>query len=127
MSTILVIEDTQDNFDLIEDALEGRHELVHAKSGQEGLMLANTLRPDLILLDMGLPGLSGWDVVRCLRTDHAFKHTPVVAITAHAMNGDREKCLAAGCNDYMSKPVNIAQLVSSVERHLNPEEKPVSQ
>lgn len=117
MSMILVIEDTQDNFDLIEDALDGAHELVHAKTGQDGLERAALIRPDLILLDMGLPGMDGWEVTRRLKADQQLVGIPVIAVTAHAMAGDREKCLGAGCDDYLSKPIAVQDLARIVEEH----------
>jgi len=118
MSTILVVEDTQDNFDLIEDALEDEHTLVHATTGQEGLAQARTQRPDLILLDMGLPGMDGWQVAQHLKADPETRTVPVVALTAHAMTGDREKCLKVGCDDYMAKPINVSELVEMIDRYL---------
>lgn len=120
MSTILVIEDTQDNFDLIEDALEDAHELVHAKTGQEGLAQAETIRPDLILLDMGLPGMDGWEVARRLKANHQLAAVPIIAVTAHAMTGDREKCFGVGCDDYLSKPIAVQDLVQLIDRHVSP-------
>jgi len=118
MKTILVVEDTQDNFDLIEDALEDEHKLIHATNGPEGLMLVKQHRPDLILLDIGLPGMDGWEVVRHLKADPETMAVPVVALTAHAMTGDREKCLKAGCDDYMAKPINVSELAALIKRHL---------
>jgi two-component system cell cycle response regulator DivK len=119
MSTILVIEDSQDNFDLIEDALEDAHELVHAKTGQEGLAQAETIRPDLIFLDMGLPGMDGWEVARRLKADHHLAAVPIIAVTAYAMTGDREKCFGAGCDDYLSKPIAVQDLVQLTDRHIS--------
>ena len=121
MSTILVIEDTQDNFDLIEDALEAAHKVVQAPNGREGLAKASALKPDLILLDIALPDMVGYDVARTLKADPALSSIPLVAITAHAMAGDRTKCLEAGCDDYMGKPVHVQDLVATVPRHLNRE------
>lgn len=118
MSTILIVEDTQDNFDLIEDALEDEHNLIHATTGQEGLAQARTHKPDLILLDMGLPGMDGWEVAQHLKADPETRTVPVVALTAHAMTGDREKCLKVGCDDYMAKPINVSELVAMIDRHL---------
>ena len=118
MSTILIVEDTQDNFDLIEDALEDEHSLVHATTGQEGLTQARAHRPDLILLDMGLPDMDGWEVARHLKADLETRTVPLVALTAHAMTGDREKCLKVGCDDYMAKPINVSELVAMIDRYL---------
>lgn len=118
MSTILIVEDTQDNFDLIEDALEGEYDLVHATAGPEGLAKAKEHIPDLILLDMGLPGMDGWEVVRQLKADPETQTVPVIALTAHAMAGDREKCLKVGCDDYLAKPFNVSTLVAMISRYL---------
>ncbi len=125
MSTILVIEDNQDNFDLIADALGDEHDPVHALTGPDGLRQAGRLKPGLILLDIGLPDMDGLEVVRHLKADVSLAHIPVVALTAHAMSGDREKCLQAGCDDYMSKPINVRELLSLVERGLGVERGPV--
>ena len=118
MSTILVVEDTQDNFDLIEDALEDDHNLVHASTGRDGLDQARALKPDLILLDMGLPDMDGWEVAQRLKADPETAAVPVVALTAHAMAGVRQQCLKVGCDDYMAKPINVGELVAMIDRHL---------
>ncbi len=119
MSTVLVIEDTQDNYDLIEDALEDAHNIVHAVTGQQGLDQVKAAKPDIILLDMALPGLDGWEVTRMLRANPESADIPVVALTAHAMAGDRQKCLEAGCDEYLAKPVNIKELRSMIDRFLD--------
>jgi CheY-like chemotaxis protein len=116
MSTILVVEDTQDSYDLIADALGDEHTLVHARTGPEGLDLAARVRPDLILLDMRLPELDGLSVVRRLRGMEELRAIPVVAVTANAMPQDRATCLAAGCDHYISKPIAIRDLVDLVNR-----------
>jgi len=118
MSTILVIEDTQDNFDLIEDLLEDEHSLVLATNGHEALSQAEVQRPDLILLDIGLPDMDGWEVAQRLKAAPETETIPIVAITAHAMAGDKEKCLKMGCDDYMSKPINVKELLAMINRHL---------
>jgi len=118
VSTILVVEDTQDNFDLIVDVFEDMYELEHAQTGEEGMAKAKTLKPDLILLDISLPELDGWEVVRRLRGDPEVADIPVIAITAHAMNGDLDKCLEAGCDDYLAKPINIRDLMELVAEFL---------
>ena len=119
MSTILVIEDTQDNFDLIADALEDTHNVLHADNGRAGLTEAHRLKPDLILLDMVLPEIDGWEVVRRLKADCDLASIPVIALTAQAMKDDRAECLAAGCDDYISKPIAVRDLVALVARHLS--------
>lgn len=121
MSSILVVEDTQDNFELVEDALEEMHQVVHATSGRDGLSQARALQPDLILLDMGMPDMDGWEVARRLKADPDLAHIPVIALTAHAMTGDRERCLEVGCDDYMAKPIDLRGLSRMVDHHLTPE------
>lgn len=118
MATILVIEDTQDNYDLVQDILGDTHELLHASNGFDGLHLALLHHPSLILLDMSLPQVDGWEIARALKADPRLAAIPVVAMTAHAMAGDRERCLNAGCDDYLSKPISIQSLTDMVERHL---------
>ncbi len=115
MSTILVVEDTQDNFDLIEDALDGRYTLLHARNGLEAIGEAARSKPDLILLDMGLPEMNGWEVVRRLKANPDLKEIRVIALTAHAMDGDRKRCLEAGCDEYMSKPIGVTEVIKLVE------------
>jgi two-component system cell cycle response regulator DivK len=118
MSTILVVEDTQDNFDLIADVLDDAYDLVHARTGTEGLAQALSLKPDLILLDLSLPEIDGWEVARRLNNDARVTDIPVIAVTAHAMQGDRAKCLAAGCDGYLAKPIDVAALRGLVESYL---------
>jgi two-component system cell cycle response regulator DivK len=120
MGTLLVVDDTQDGFDLIADALHGAHPLVHARTGAEALELAALCQPALVLLDMDLPGLSGWEVAAALKRDPRRTQTPVVALTAHAMRGDRERCLAAGCDEYLPKPFRVHELLELVGRWLAP-------
>lgn len=119
MACILVVDDTQDSFDLVADTLEGTHEVVQARTGPEGLALARLLVPAVILLDMSLPELDGFSVARRLKADRRLAAVPVVALTAHAMQGDRERCLAAGCDDYMAKPINVRELAMLVEKHVS--------
>lgn len=119
MNTVLVIDDTQDGLDLVAEALHGACSVVHGHSAAEGLALARCLRPDLILLDMSLPDSSGWEVAGQFRTIPGMSATPIIALTAHAMEGDRERCLAAGCDDYVSKPVSVRTLLRVVDRHLS--------
>lgn len=119
MNTILVVDDTQDNLDLIEDALGHDHQIVHARSGTEGIAKAAGLNPELILLDMAMPGMDGREVARQLKADRRLAEIPVVAVTALAMNGDRERCLASGCDDYLAKPFHIDQLRECVRSWLD--------
>jgi two-component system, cell cycle response regulator DivK len=122
MKKLLVIEDTQDNFDLVADALGDLYEVHRAETGPEGITQATTIRPDLILLDMSLPGMDGWEVVRHLRAVAGTAGIPVIALTAHAMKGDRERCIEAGCTDYVAKPFNIKELIAMAEKYVAPTE-----
>jgi CheY-like chemotaxis protein len=118
---ILLIEDNAENRYLLTFLLQQRgHEIVAAESGPLGLDLAAKVRPDLILLDIQLPGMDGHAVARAIKSDPDLKHIPVVAVTSHAMVGDREKCLAAGAEGYIEKPINPDSFVAEIERFLSP-------
>ena len=113
---VLVVEDNIDNMFTLKAMLAGRYRLLEARDGVEGLALALSGHPDLVLLDMSLPEMDGYTVVRRLRAEQPSRRMPVIALTAHAMKGDREKALAAGCNDYMTKPINPQQLITLIEK-----------
>ena len=121
---ILLIEDNEQNRYLATFLLEQRgHEVVPAESGPLGLELAAKIRPDLILLDIQLPGMDGHAVARALKSDPRLKSIPIVAVTSYAMVGDREKVFAAGAEGYIEKPINPETFVTEVERFLRPPEK----
>ncbi|MBF0508858.1 MAG: response regulator [Deltaproteobacteria bacterium] len=116
---ILLIEDNEQNRYLLTFLLEQRgHKVVSAVSGSLGLELAAKVSPDLILLDIQLPGMDGYAVARALKSDPRFKSTPIVAVTSYAMVGDKEKVLAAGAEGYIEKPINPETFVAEVERFL---------
>jgi CheY-like chemotaxis protein len=118
---ILLIEDNEQNRYLATFLLEQRgHEVHHAGTGPRGLELAAELRPDLILLDIQLPGMDGHAVARALKSDPELRSIPIVAVTSYAMVGDREKCLEAGAEGYLEKPINPETFVTEVERFLRP-------
>ena len=118
---ILLVEDNEQNRYLATFLLEQRgHEIVHAESGPRGLELAAAIRPDLILLDIQLPGMDGHAVARALKRDPALKAIPIVAVTSYAMAGDREKVLAAGAEGYIEKPIDPETFAAEVERFLPP-------
>ena len=118
---VLYIEDNYHNRRLVRKILESRgYTLVEAEDGITGLKMARDLRPPMILLDIGLPGMDGLEVVAQLKADRALRHVPVIAVTASAMLGDRERFLAAGCDDYLSKPVQVMELLNKVSIHYPP-------
>jgi two-component system, cell cycle response regulator DivK len=120
MTTILLVEDNEMNRDMLSRRLERRGYRVElAVDGQSGVELAATLSPDLILMDMSLPVLDGWEATRRIRASPATRHIPVIALTAHAMSSDRERALEAGCDDYDTKPIELARLLGKVEALLN--------
>lgn len=117
--TILLIEDNEQNRYLATFLIERHgHKVVSATDGPSGIALARTLAPDLILLDIQLPGMDGHAVARALRAETQFAATPIVAVTSYAMVGDREKCLQAGCNGYIEKPINPETFVQDITAFL---------
>ena len=116
MSKILLVEDNEMNRDMLSRRLMRRgYEVVIAVDGESGLALAGSEAPDLILMDMSLPILDGWEVTRRLKRASATRHIPVIALTAHAMSSDREQALKAGCNDYDTKPIELPRLLGKME------------
>jgi CheY-like chemotaxis protein len=118
---ILLIEDNAQNRYLVSFML-GRHghEVIEAETGAHGVELAARLAPDLILLDIQLPGMDGYSVARALKNDPQSRAIPIIAVTSYAMVGDREKCLAAGAEGYIEKPIDPATFVQEVESYLRP-------
>ena len=116
MPKILLVENNELNRDMLSRRLQKRgYEVVLAVDGQEGVALAQSEAPDLILMDMSLPVLDGWEATRQLKASPATRAIPVIALTAHAMSGDRETALAAGSDDFDTKPVELASLLEKVE------------
>ncbi|AGY60704.1 response regulator [Gloeobacter kilaueensis] len=108
---ILVAEDVADNLLLIQSILESNgYAVTVAQNGAEAIELATSQLPDLILMDLSLPVVDGWKATRVLKSQDSTRPIPIIALTAHAMQGDREKALLAGCDDYMSKPIDIAEI-----------------
>jgi two-component system, cell cycle response regulator DivK len=115
MPKILVVEDNEMNRDMLVRRLQHRgFQVSTAGDGLQGLALARSLMPDLILLDMSLPGMDGWEVTKKLKGDANTRDIPVIALTAHAMQGDREGALGAGCEDYDTKPVDLDRLLAKI-------------
>ena len=115
MAKILLVEDNEINRDMLSRRLvRNGHEVVIAIDGQQGVNMALSERPDLILMDMSLPVIDGWEATRQVRANDATRKIPVIALTAHAMSGDREKAMEAGCDDYDTKPVEITRLLGKM-------------
>jgi two-component system, cell cycle response regulator DivK len=115
MPKILIVEDNEMNRDMLSRRLERRgFEIVMAIDGAEGVAMSKTESPDLILMDMSLPIMNGWEATRAIRADDATAAIPVIALTAHSMPGDREKAMEAGCDDYDTKPVDLPRLLAKM-------------
>ena len=115
MAKILLVEDHEEIWDFLSRRLQRRgHEVVLAHDGEDGVNKARTSQPDVILLDMNLPVMDGWTAARMLKNDPGTAKIPVIALTAHAMSGDREKAIQAGCNDYHPKPVDFSRLLTQI-------------
>jgi len=120
MKRIVVVEDNHDNADLIEAFLEDNYTLYFAYNGKSGLAKVKDLKPDLVLLDISLPEMDGNEVVKAIRKDSIIANTPVIALTAHAMLGDKEDFLKRGFNEYMSKPIlDEDKLIEMIEELIN--------
>lgn len=118
MKTILIVEDVDLNVDLLVQLLEDDYALLVAGDGARGVELAGSERPDLILMDMSLPVMDGWEAVRRIKADAELAAIPVIGLSAHAMAGDAEKALAAGCDDYLTKPLDDDLLFEKLEHYL---------
>jgi CheY-like chemotaxis protein len=117
MCTILLIEDNELNRDMLKRRLIHRgYDVVLAANGRQGIEMARSGQPDVVLMDLSLPEIDGWQAARILKADAATRVIPVVALTAHAMLGDREKALQAGCDEYATKPVDLPLLIGMIER-----------
>lgn len=118
--TILIVEDEPKNMILFRDLLQVTgYETLEAVNGVEGVEKAKTGKPDLILMDIQLPEMDGLEATRRIKSDDSLKNIPIIAVTAFAMKGDRERIIEAGCNDYLTKPVDIKILLATVKKHLS--------
>jgi CheY-like chemotaxis protein len=125
MPRILLVEDNEMNRDMLSRRLQRKgYEVMIAVDGEAGLTMAASERPDLILMDMSLPVLDGWEATRRLKGEPNTASIPIIALTAHVMGGDRDKALAAGCDDYDSKPVDFERLLGKMQALLKKQEKP---
>lgn len=116
---ILIVEDNQDSRELVVKILKNRgYQLIEAVDGEDALEKAITESPDLILMDISIPKIDGYEVTRMLKSRKEFKYTPIIALTAHAMKGDREKAMESGCEGYIAKPINIHELPEQIKSYL---------
>lgn len=119
MPKILIVEDNEMNRDMLSRRLERRgFAIIMAVDGQQGVDLARAERPDLILMDMSLPVMDGWTATQTIKADAELAKIPVIALTAHAMAGDREKAMGAGCDDYDTKPIELPRLLEKIGKFL---------
>ncbi len=120
MPRILLVEDNEMNRDMLSRRLARKgFEVVIAEDGQKGVDMTLSENPDLVLMDMSLPVVDGWEATRRLKASEETKHIPIIALTAHAMAGDREKTLKAGCDDYDTKPIDLPRLLEKINALLN--------
>ncbi len=125
MSRVLLVEDNEMNRDMLSRRLQRRgYEVVIAVDGEEGVKMAQAEAPDLILMDMSLPLLDGWEATRRLKAAPETQFIPILALTAHAMSDDREKAIGAGCDDYETKPIEFSRLLTKIQSLLNKEATP---
>ena len=119
MSKILLVEDNEMNRDMLTRRLERKgFEVVIAIDGRAGIDMASSSNPDIILMDLSLPVIDGWEAARQIKADSAMQSIPIIALTAHAMAGDEQKALAAGCDDYDTKPIDLKRLLGKIENLL---------
>ena len=119
MAKILLVEDNEMNRDMLSRRLQRRgYEVFVAEDGEEGVAAARTQHPDIILMDMSLPVLNGWDATRKLKSEKATARIPVIALTAHALSGERERALESGCSAFETKPVDLQNLLTTIDRLL---------
>jgi CheY-like chemotaxis protein len=122
MPRLLYIEDNEMNRDMLSRRLQRRgFEVMIAADGEQGMAMAGAQKPDLILMDMSLPVLDGWEATRRLKAEPDTRRIPIIGLTAHAMATDRDKCLEAGCDEYETKPVEFGRLLDKIERLLGPD------
>ena len=115
MPKVLLVEDNEANRDMLARRLQRRgFDVVFAVDGAEGVAKSKTEHPDIVLMDMSLPVMNGWEATRAIKADATTNHIPVVALTAHSMAGDREKAMEAGCDDYDTKPVELQRLLEKM-------------
>jgi len=124
MPKILLVEDNEMNRDMLSRRLQRKgYEVLLAVDGPSGVEMTRTQAPDMVLMDMSLPVIDGWEATRQLKADAATQHIPIIALTAHAMSSDRDKALEAGCDEYDTKPIELSRLLGKIEVLLSRSEK----
>jgi two-component system, cell cycle response regulator DivK len=118
MKKILVVDDTDWNRDLLVQLLEEDYEILQAVDGAEGVRITEQSKPDLILMDLGMPVMDGWEASRRIKADPGLKHIPIIAVTSHAMVGDEIEARKAGCDDYLPKPIDEDLLLQKIKKFL---------
>ena len=122
--TILIVEDEPKNMKLLRDLLQRfGYEILEAPDGEQGVKITGEKIPDLILMDIMMPKMDGLEATRIIKADNKTKHIPVIALTSYAMKGDREKTLEAGCDGYIAKPIDIQEVLKTIEHFLTAQEK----
>jgi two-component system cell cycle response regulator DivK len=116
--TILVVDDTEWNRDLIVQLLEDEYTVLQAVDGKQGVMMAEQEKPDLVLMDLGMPVMDGWEATRRIKANDALNHIPIIAVTSHAMVGDEVQAREAGCDDYLPKPIDENELLKKIKKFL---------
>jgi two-component system, cell cycle response regulator DivK len=125
MSRVMIVEDNQNNMYLISYILKKKgYEIIEATTGEQGVELAIKEKPDLILMDIQLPGIDGLETTKRIRASGADGKTPIIALTSYAMTGDREKALEAGCTGYIEKPINPDTILGEIEKYIKNKESP---
>lgn len=124
MQKILIVEDVEFNQELLVQLLEDDYDLVTASDGATGIEMAEREHPDLILMDLSLPVIDGWEATRRIKANAELQQIPIIALTAHAMRGDEEKARAIGCDDYLSKPIDEDLLFAKLQALLGPTDSP---
>lgn len=119
MATLLIVEDNEMNRDMLSRRLQRRgYDILIATDGAEGLAATRERNPDLVLMDMSLPVVDGWEATRQLKSEEGTRDIPIIALTAHAMSGDRQRAVDAGCDDFDTKPIELSRLLEKIERCL---------
>jgi two-component system, cell cycle response regulator DivK len=115
---VLIVEDVLFNLDLVVQLLEEDYEILTARDGESAILITENERPDLVLMDMSLPKVNGWDATRRIKSNPELRDIPVIGLSAHAMSGDAEKALEAGCDDYLTKPLDEDDLFDKMRKYI---------